>query len=838
MTSKLGIKASKKERPKSSDKASNQKFARKLKDAGTPENKTQSPVGAIGNNGETSNTGSPIQNINEWDEEVKLLRINPENLKSSGKPPSAKSGYPTTKVLVKKKAAVCDKTPKESKRITVAYRAPSDAEVKLPNPEDFPGIRVSDTGGIVPHSILGTIEDFVEQAVKNGDESNASIKVIPKQTPSPWPEDDGFAETKKSSLETKQIRVDDTRALENWERQMNIRKNEQRYLSNAVNMPPDMLLMNQDEDFRRKHEERTLIDRAIPAMDYGKGYRVGSEFWKQVEVIGGEDGIQMTLTQTEKGFAPPIEHIGRPDTIKQSVGIDWNETRRLASIHYPWLKSQYLQERKEKLKNVIEEMNPHQPYLNGLEVIGRSLQNRNEQNNNISEKAESASELSDASHLEEEFSDPLADYEDVIPLPIFGPSLTINGHAAQWKSKKQENNTGTGLNIRLNFQEDAGSKSFNSINITNDGTSAVYYSWKKIPMKDPFGIKKIRPLHRFFFDIRNGVILPNSSINIPITFISPNAGIFLETWVLETQPILCGGEPISIILRGVATEEDMLAKERKELEEELQRRQQSTFVKELVEEILNGVRTPPRPSTPIDSYLTEEELFSRQNRKMTFNTEAVNDLKAFHTQIDPESDWDMSIDTLLQSIQHTEDEELKENLVQKLNEDVQVFSLSPDNPVQKTSYNLCYEMVCEAMDTFYVNAGKLRLSMGLPEKEFVVEIIQEEILKKPKKTQAPENQKSTPDKKLDPKKKDSRPISSRGKTSGNLKPKAKDIASASSASKQLNAETASNRAVPTAKWKVAKKEPKTPLEISCYKNLYVQMYDILCDVANKVESSL
>ena len=39
---------------------------------------------------------------------------------------------------------------------------------------------------------------------------------------------------------------------------------------------------------------------------------------------------------------------------------------------------------------------------------------------------------------------------------------------------------------------------------------------------------------------------------------------------------------------------------------------------------------------------------------------------------------------------------------------------------------ISYEMVCEAMDTFYVNAGKLRLSMGLPEKEFVVEIIPEE----------------------------------------------------------------------------------------------------------------
>ena len=34
--------------------------------------------------------------------------------------------------------------------------------------------------------------------------------------------------------------------------------------------------------------------------------------------------------------------------------------------------------------------------------------------------------------------------------------------------------------------------------------------------------------------------------------------------------------------------------------------------------------------------------------QMIFNAEAVNDLKAFHTQVDPEGDWNMSIDTLLQ----------------------------------------------------------------------------------------------------------------------------------------------------------------------------------------------
>ena len=32
---------------------------------------------------------------------------------------------------------------------------------------------------------------------------------------------------------------------------------------------------------------------------------------------------------------------------------------------------------------------------------------------------------------------------------------------------------------------------------------------------------------------------------------------------------------------------------------------------------------------------------------MNFNTEAVNDLKVFHTQLRPDGEWNMSIDTLL-----------------------------------------------------------------------------------------------------------------------------------------------------------------------------------------------
>ena len=40
---------------------------------------------------------------------------------------------------------------------------------------DYPGLRVDDAGRIIPHSILGSVVDFVEQAVKIGDEAVSHI---------------------------------------------------------------------------------------------------------------------------------------------------------------------------------------------------------------------------------------------------------------------------------------------------------------------------------------------------------------------------------------------------------------------------------------------------------------------------------------------------------------------------------------------------------------------------------------------------------------------------------------------------------------------------------------
>lgn len=118
-----------------------------------------------------------------------------------------------------------------------------------------------------------------------------------------------------------------------------------------MNTSTDMLVMNQSEDYRQIQENMDAIDRSIPSMDYGKGYRVGSEFWKQVEQIGDDEtGITMTLTLTERGYPPAIEHIAKPIYIKNEMGIEWSSTHRSASVHYPWQKSSYLQKNKTAAK--------------------------------------------------------------------------------------------------------------------------------------------------------------------------------------------------------------------------------------------------------------------------------------------------------------------------------------------------------------------------------------------------------------------------------------------------------------------------------------------------------
>ena len=63
-----------------------------------------------------------------------------------------------------------------------------------------------------------------------------------------------------------------------------------------------------------------------------------------------------------------------------------------------------------------------------------------------------------------------------------------------------------------------------------------------------------------------GVILPGQRLEFPVIFKSPNSGIFLETWLLQTGPVLDRGRPITVTLKGIAFEEDLNMNKRQQVE--------------------------------------------------------------------------------------------------------------------------------------------------------------------------------------------------------------------------------------------------------------------------------
>ncbi|XP_016122088.1 MYCBP-associated protein-like, partial [Sinocyclocheilus grahami] len=109
------------------------------------------------------------------------------------------------------------------------------------------------------------------------------------------------------------------------------------------------------------------------------------------------------------------------------------------------------------------------------------------------------------------------------------------------------------------------------------------------------------------------VILPGCTKNISFIFKSASAGIMTEAWRLHTHPVLMGGASLRVTLRGVALEQDNSAQQRAALEKELEQKVSMSLCGRIVRDLLRGVHTPERPSSPADLFITDEELFNTLN---------------------------------------------------------------------------------------------------------------------------------------------------------------------------------------------------------------------------------
>ncbi|KAK3796750.1 hypothetical protein RRG08_065884 [Elysia crispata] len=120
-------------------------------------------------------------------------------------------------------------------------------------------------------------------------------------------------EKKRQQQQRARLSRDDNNPLANWQHRMMERKRQQGYISKLLQKAPEDLAMNQADNFRKVQEQRYLVDRAIPGVDYGKGYRVGSEFWHQQEQFGDD----LTGLQVRKSGDSSID--GQSKTTSQPV---------------------------------------------------------------------------------------------------------------------------------------------------------------------------------------------------------------------------------------------------------------------------------------------------------------------------------------------------------------------------------------------------------------------------------------------------------------------------------------------------------------------------------------
>ncbi|ELV11761.1 MYCBP-associated protein [Tupaia chinensis] len=183
-----------------------------------------------------------------------------------------------------------------------------------------------------------------------------------------------------------------------------------------------------------------------------------------------------------------------------------------------------------------------------------------------------------------------------------------------------------GIAVRLTFETLEGEITPSELTVVNNGTVAIWYDWRRQPQSDCFEDLKRTRLQRFYFNNREGVILPGETKNFTFFFKSLDPGIFRESWEFGTHPTLLGGAVLQVNLHAVSLTQDIFRDERKLLESKLAAHEAVTIVQSVLQELLRGILTPERTPSPLDAYLTEEDLFYHRNPQLHYQHQVVQSL--------------------------------------------------------------------------------------------------------------------------------------------------------------------------------------------------------------------
>ncbi|XP_048346305.1 MYCBP-associated protein isoform X2 [Sphaerodactylus townsendi] len=691
----------------------------------------------------------PVSCVLQGDE-IQALAIKVEDLKKLHieRPPEEEERPSVTKKFLVRKSM--PQTTGKKTNFLVAYPAVTDETQKTLHYSGIEGPVIDNYGHILSHSILGTLQEFKKEALARGHSQVAALipdsPVTTSTVPIWWRPRAKHEETEKNASASSSQPM----ALQNWHRNMALRKKQQKRLCEKLQKSEDELLMTISDNYRRIQEERTLIDRSLPALYAGKGY-AGNEFWTQPLRIGDElTGLMVTLGQSERGLLEPVTHIGRPRSI-------WKEMGTRPPNCPPFHKSLFLMHRRKELKEILEKMDFYCPDLEGLEVVGRNQPF-------VRVSAESFASFDDIKESEEqrEIQDPLEAYPDVFVEPVLGPSLMFCGQPARWINNASHEGE-TGIAARITFEILIGEKAESWLTVSNDGTAAIWYDWRRQAEPFTFQEKKGARMPYFYFNTRSGVILPGETRKFSFIFKSLNAGIFSETWEFGTHPVLLGGAVLQVTLWGIALYEDKTSRQREKLEEEIKAHEIAVIVEENLKELLDRLHyqhqvvkglhelwdklmNPPRAKSTdiVDEFPQPKSTLELQQKSPVEDTsksispdvlgprksvleEQMSPLSVIEEEEDVNRvEWNLSIADFRQILLAVPVEEEREAALAHLNKAALELCNEQISPQTDLVYQICFQLWREVIDGLVSSSLALRSMLGMPEKDTYSELVQEE----------------------------------------------------------------------------------------------------------------
>ncbi|XP_046593919.1 MYCBP-associated protein-like [Neodiprion lecontei] len=486
---------------------------------------------------------------------------------------------------------------------------------------------------------------------------------------------------------TKDKPIVEDRRLKNWKTWLRRHRIQCEALRGRVSNPKADMVMNSCEKVRAKIEMRNLMEYAAAPVTPVPGKSTGSPgFWKVPPILSNHGNpclpdVGPVLTKKELNSFPTLEHIEVPKCIREEKNLS-----NLEESVPGWKRSSYLSKRREELAGNIAILKPSRPETEtDLVVRGRRF--------GCSEEEQEVPRLpvisvTDAS-IESEESEVkiMAEEAVVVTLEINGVRVTRDEETIHQRSED--------LVWPLTFLSAVNQRSKKCLRLENKGTMVIAYEWR-----DAAWVSKILPSGSrsgasFFFNKNKALILPGQKTEIPVWFQKRRAGIFSESWRLDTEPKLHGANLI-VRMWGCASSED--SGSGRSIDAYLDRCIRDTSVRETLDFVISNV-SPSRPQEPAyqNCYL-EAELFRAKNPSYFYHSSAITDLyKLWDTCLasNVATTWNLSLVELRSLLLRIDDPELRNERL-KLFSDLCKECLKPDgfSTDKSVKYGVVYNVLC------------------------------------------------------------------------------------------------------------------------------------------------